>query len=424
MGMYIAGFCVGGIGFGSQGLFLAVVSEVLPRELRSWAQAGANFVNASGSIVALSLGGYLVTTGPDGFRNYLYITAGIYGLAVVLVAILYNPPPRELQINLTFDEKIRALDWIGYVLLTCGSVGFCLGLSWAYNPYPWRNAHVLGPFLTGSFVLILLGIYSWKLKRDGIFHHDLFKHRNYVISLFALSVEGLTYAGAGVFFTGSLSVAQAGKMSAYRQALCYMGGFCAFAATAPLTGLYIARTKTVRPTGILTFIMLIIFDACMASVTATTAEANFWGYIIFFGVGLGLAFVTFFTTAQLATAPQLIAVTTGLGAAIRSLGGAIGLAIFNALASSGFQSNVVSKVSAAVTPLGLPQGTIGPLISALGGPNTTSALDLPGVTEDMISAAQLGIKQARLVGFQHVFICAACFAFVAMIGKLLSILSP
>jgi MFS family permease len=110
MGMYIAGFCVGGLGFGSQGLFLAVVSEVLPRGMRSWSQAGANFVNAFGSIFALSLGGYLVQTGPEGFRTYLYITAGVYAASVLLVVLLYNPPPRELQVALAFKEKFRSLD--------------------------------------------------------------------------------------------------------------------------------------------------------------------------------------------------------------------------------------------------------------------------------------------------------------------------
>ena len=46
MGMYIAGFCLGGVGFGTQGIILAVISEVLPRKFRSWAQAAANCANA------------------------------------------------------------------------------------------------------------------------------------------------------------------------------------------------------------------------------------------------------------------------------------------------------------------------------------------------------------------------------------------
>ena len=417
MGMYIAGFCVGGLGFGSQGLFLAVVSEVLPREMRSWGQAGANFVNAFGSIFALSLGGYLVEANREGFRTYLYITAGIYALSVALVALLYDPPPRELQITLTFKQKIRSLDWIGYLLLAGGTVPFCLGLSWGYNPYSWSDAHVLGPFLVGGVLLIILLVYAWRLKKDGLFHHHLFRHRNYVISLVALATEGLSYMAAGIYFPASLSVVQAGKMGAYRQSLCYMVGFCSFAVITLFTGLYISRTKTVRTTGVLTFVMMVIFFSTMASVKVTTPEANFWGYIVFFGAGLGLAFVTFFTAAQFATAPELIAVTTGLGVSIRSFGGSVGLAIFNALAASGYANNVVAKVTAAVLPLGLPKDTIAPLIGGLAAGNTALVQGLPGVTADIIDAAGTGIKEARLIGFRDVFICAASFSFVALIGK-------
>ncbi|KAK5048187.1 hypothetical protein LTR84_005857 [Exophiala bonariae] len=417
MGMYIAGFCVGGLGFGSQGLFLAVVSEVLPRELRPWSQAGANFVNAFGSIFALSVGGYLVQAGPEGFRTYLYITAGIYAASVGLVTVLYNPPPRNLQTALSFKEKIRSLDWIGYILLAGGTIPFCLGLSWAQNPYTWKNSHVLGPLLVGSVLLIILGIYAWKFNKTGLFHHQLFHHRNYVISLAALAAEGSSYMAAGIYFPASLSVVRGATMSPYRQSLCYMVGFCSFAVITLVTGLYVAKTKTVRLTGVLTFVMMLCFYIPMATVNLNTPEANFWGYICFFGAGLGLAFVTFFTAAQFATAPELIAVTTGLGVSIRSFGGSVALAIFNALAASGYSKNVLSQVTNGVVPLGLPEETIGPLIGGLAAGNMSLVEGLTGITPAIVEAASLGMKQARLIGFRDVFICASCFSFLAMIAS-------
>lgn len=421
MGMYIAGFCVGGLGFGSQGLFLAVVSEVLPRELRPWSQAGANFVNAFGSIFALSVGGYLVQSGPEGFRTYLYITAGIYAASVALVAFLYNPPPRELQIALSLKEKIRSLDWIGYFLLAGGTVPFCLGLSWAQNPYSWRNPHVLAPLIIGGLLLIVLGIYSWNFNKTGLFHHKLFHHRNYVISLAALAAEGSSYMAAGIYFPASLSVVRGAEMSPYKQSLCYMAGFCSFAVVTLVTGLYVAKTKTVRFTGVLTFVMMLCFYIPMATVSLDTPEANFWGYICFFGAGLGLAFVTFFTAAQFATAPELIAVTTGLGVSIRSFGGSVALAIFNALAASGYNSTVVSIVTNGVVPLGLRGQLVEPLIGGLVTGNMTLVQGLTGITPAIVDAANVGIKKARLVGFRDVFICASTFSFLAMVGKFTNI---
>ena len=101
MAMFIAGFCVGGFGFGTQGLFLAVASEVLPRKYRSW----ANAANAFGSIFALSVGGYFVSK-PGVFRTYLYICAAIYAAALSIIIVFYHPAPRDVQITLTFKQNL------------------------------------------------------------------------------------------------------------------------------------------------------------------------------------------------------------------------------------------------------------------------------------------------------------------------------
>lgn len=59
---------------------------------------------------------------------------------------------------------------------------------------------------------------------------------------------------AAVFFPYSLSVLQEGKMDLYKRALCQMVGFCSFAVSCFATSLYIYKTKSVRVTGMLTFL--------------------------------------------------------------------------------------------------------------------------------------------------------------------------
>ncbi|KAK6383729.1 hypothetical protein LTS17_003021 [Exophiala oligosperma] len=414
MGMYIAGFCVGGIGFGAQGLILAVISEVLPRRFRSWAQASANIMNALGSIFALTVGGYLVQSRVGGFRIYFYICAGIYAVSVLLVFLLYNPPPRELQ-SLSFREKVAALDWPAYFLLGTGCTLLCLGLLWAENPYPWKDAHVLAPLLIGVVLLSILAVYATKFKKDGLFHHALFHHRNFPISVVGSAIEGMGYMTAAVFFPYALSVLQAGHLSTYRQYLCQMVGFCAFGVACFLSGLYIYKTKSVRMTGVGTFVMFLIFMCVMASVNENTPSTHYWGYILFYGSGLGLALVTFFTAAQFATPPELIATTSGICTGVRSLGGSIGLSIINAIFASTLTSNLAPKVTKAVVPLGLEGTNIGMLIGALTSGNIALAEQIPGISPEIIAAAGLAIKQAYVVSFRNVFICGAAFMAVGII---------
>ncbi|KIW19365.1 hypothetical protein PV08_03660 [Exophiala spinifera] len=414
MGMYIAGFCVGGIGFGSQGLILAVVSEVLPRRFRSWAQASANIMNALGSIFALAVGGYLVQSRSDGFRIYFYICAGVYAVAVLLVFLLYNPPPRELQF-LSLREKISALDWPAYFFLGTGCTLLCLGLLWAENPYSWKDAHVLAPLLTGVALLIILAVYATRFKKDGLFHHALFRYRNFPISVVGSALEGMGYMTAAVFFPYALSVLQAGHLSTYRQYLCQMVGFCAFGVACFLSGLYIYKTKSVRTTGVGTFVMFLIFMCVMAGVNENTPSTHYWGYILFYGMGLGLALVTFFTAAQFATPPDLIATTSGICTGVRSLGGSIGLSIINAIFASTLTSNLAPKVTKAVVPLGINNTDIGPLIGALTSGNMELAQSIPGISPEIIAAAGLAIKQAYVLSFRNVFICGAVLMAVGII---------
>jgi MFS family permease len=141
MDMALAGQCIVGISYGSQPLLHAVASEVLTHRNRVAAQAAVNAGSGLGGIVGLLVGAALMGNGnPGGFRGYWYMTAGIYLVATVVTIIFYNPPPRRLQTELSWKEKLRRLDWVGYALLGSGLVLFMIALFWAQNPCKWRPA--------------------------------------------------------------------------------------------------------------------------------------------------------------------------------------------------------------------------------------------------------------------------------------------
>jgi len=50
---------------------------------------------------------------------------------------------------------------------------------------PWTNAHVLATFLVGSSIIVALIVYEKWFKKDGLFHHDLFR---YVVGLIQLYI--------------------------------------------------------------------------------------------------------------------------------------------------------------------------------------------------------------------------------------------
>jgi MFS family permease len=206
MNMAIAGFTVIGISFGAQPLLHTVTSEVLPRRWRGYGQACNMVSNCLGSICGLLVGGALNRSNDptsNGFRNYFYMTMGWYVLAVVLTFFSYDPPETEKQREYrgrTMD-KLRTLDWIGYFLLAAGLVLFCVGLSYSKNPYPWSDPQVSATFAVGLVFAVALVVYETWFKKDGMFHHGLFKRgRNFPVSLFCVFAEGVAFFAANTYF--------------------------------------------------------------------------------------------------------------------------------------------------------------------------------------------------------------------------------
>lgn len=140
MDMALAGQCIVGVSYGAQPLLHAVASEVLTHRNRVAAQAAVNAGSGLGGIAGLLIGAVMMSNGnSEGFRNYWYMTAAIYLVATVVTVIFYTPPLRHLQIELSFREKVKRLDWIGYALLGSGLVLFMMALFWAQNPCEWTT---------------------------------------------------------------------------------------------------------------------------------------------------------------------------------------------------------------------------------------------------------------------------------------------
>lgn len=134
MNMAIAGEVILSASYGAQPLLHTVASEVLTHRHRVTAQAAVNIGSGLGGVIGLLAGAALTKNNPEGFRNFWYMTAGLFALGTLMLFILYHPPPRENQLSMTLKEKLHRLDWVGYGLLAIGLVLFVMGLSWAQNP--------------------------------------------------------------------------------------------------------------------------------------------------------------------------------------------------------------------------------------------------------------------------------------------------
>ncbi|KAK0730238.1 major facilitator superfamily domain-containing protein [Lasiosphaeris hirsuta] len=415
MNMAIAGFSIIGIAFGTQPLLHVVTSEVLPRRWRGWGQAADMISNAVGSVLGLYVGAALNRTSDpasDGFRYYYYMTMACFLVAAVLCAAVYNPPAMPFQTQFTTAEKLAKLDWIGYFFLATGLVLFSVSLSYSKNPYEWSDPHVSATFAVSIALILCLVGYETFLKKDGMFHHGLFTgNRNFSIATFCVFAEGVAFFAANTYFAFQVSVLYESDALLVGVRYSIMMYVSAIAACA--TGWYCAYTRRARWVTVLAFLIFVVFFIYMAT---TTLESNkpVWFFPVLLGAALGMTLTTLVTVAQLSTPPELISVASGLIISIRSLGGTVGLAIYNALFNEAM-GHVGDNIASAVLPQGLAPENLGAFIGALTANNQTTLSSIPGVTPQIIGGGANALLGTFLTSFRHVWIAGACFVALAAV---------
>ncbi|KAH8901206.1 MFS general substrate transporter [Thozetella sp. PMI_491] len=416
MAMVIAGFTVMGTAYGTQPLLHAVTSEVIPRRWRGWGQATNMISNSLGSAVGLIGGGALNRTSDpasNGFRYFYYMTMGFFLLGAILCAVVYNPPGTPRQ-GLPTREKLKKLDWIGYFLLSSGLTCFCIGISWYQNPYPWSDAHVVAFFAVGVAMLTALALYETLVKKDGMFHHDLFRYSgnyNFVICILCVFAEGAAFFAGNSFFVFQVRVLYENDalLSGTRYTIMFIvAGVGAF-----LTGLYLAVTRKARWITVSAYVVFVVFFVSMATTNRDTDQQT-WGYPVLMGTALGITLTSLVTIAQLSTPPELIAIASGLMLTLRAFGGAIGLTAYHAI-FAGDMSSLGQNIAQAAINEGLPPSSVGRFIQAVTSHNEKALPGIPGVNPNIIQKGVAALLDTYVTAFRHVWIAAGAIVAVATI---------
>ena len=154
----------------------------------------------------------------------------------------------------------------------------------------------------------------------------------------------------------------------------------------------------------------------MATATLGSSKAT-WAYAFILGLGFGTILTSLFTAAQLSAPSDLISLASGLMVGVRTLGGSIGFAVFNAIFNSSISKYLGPDIAAAVLPLGLSPKVLPAFVGALASNNQKALIQIPGVTPQIIGAGVHALKTAYLHAFRYVWISAAVFTFVAVICR-------
>jgi len=73
-------------------------------------------------------------------------------------------------------------------------------------------------------------------------------------------------------------------------------------------------------------------------------------------------------------------------------------------------------VASATIPLGFKPSYLGELIGAITTGNTAVLAEIPGISPKIVEAAGLAVKQSYAIAFRYVWVTAAAFSALAVIG--------
>jgi hypothetical protein len=164
---------------------------------------------------------------------------------------------------------------------------------------------------------------------------------------------------------------------------------------------------------------LLLCAGCIGMTTLQPDQGNrALGFQAIAGAGFAGPLILIIALCQLSTPKELIATGTAVLTSVRAVGATVATAWYAAALSGKLATLIPERVAGAAAAGGLPPSSIPSFVGALAGNKPDALAAVPGVTPSLVAAGVAAIKGALADGFRTVWIIAAPFAFVAVVGTL------
>ena len=136
------------------------------------------------------------------------------------------------------------------------------------------------------------------------------------------------------------------------------------------------------------------------------------------GFGVGGIIVPAAIILTIVSPDEVIATVTAITLSIRLIGGSIGYAVYFNVFENKVTAVFPSIVGTAVIEAGLPPTEIVAFLTAIAAQNMTAIAQLKGITPAILAAAQSGVSDAYVLGFQRVYYVSIAFGAAAIIASI------
>lgn len=320
--MMILARAIQGLGGGGLlSLAITIVGDMVSPRERGKYQGYFGAVFGLSSVAGPLLGGLLTDT--VGWNWIFFVNVPI-GVAAWLVV--------GARLNLPFTRRDHHLDYLGAATLVAGVSALLLVTQWGGEQYAWLSAPILG--LGAAAVLLLVAFLLVERRSpEPILPLRLFRNRTFSLVNAAQFIIALGMFGAIIYIPFYLQLVRG--YSATGAGLMMIPVVTGILITSIGAGQLISRTGRWKPFPVAGTATFTVGLALSATLSTTTPAWLLGIYLAVIGAGLGLTMQTLVLAVQNDSDPAELGVATASVTFSRSLGGAIGVAVFGAIVTAG-----------------------------------------------------------------------------------------
>lgn len=386
----IAGRAVQGIGAGGLiSLALATIGDIIPPRERGRYQGYFGAVFGTSSVAGPLLGGWF-TDGP-GWRWIFWINLPIGAVALLVTSFVLRMPRVRRE---------HSIDYFGAALVVASVSSILLYTAWAGGEYGWGAPFSLA--LLGGGVLVAAFFVLWESRaREPIIPLRLFRNRTFRPTTVFAAVMGVAMFGGLIFLPVYFQVVQG--MTPTESGLALLPMMVGIFTTSISSGQVMTRTGHYKAFPIVGSVVTAGAMLVLSTLSTSTPYWQVGTYVFMLGAGLGFTMQIVVTAVQNAVERRDMGSATSSITFFRTLGGAVGTAIFGAVLNIRLADHLADAPIGAV-PDGFDESEIANNVQAI--------QSLPDPAREVVT-------DAWVESLNDVFLTAMPFLVLAFISALL-----
>jgi EmrB/QacA subfamily drug resistance transporter len=316
-------------GLGAGGLMtliFAIIGDIVPPRDRGRYQGYFGAVFGVSSIAGPLLGGFFTDHLSWRWIFYINIPIGIIALSII-----------ASRLHLVTKKTEHKIDFAGAALI--GSTLVCLLLVTVLGgvTYAW-SSDIIRALIAGSLISLLLFIYCEGKVKEPILPLRLFKNTIFRTSLALSLVSGMVMFGAIIFLPEYQQIVRG--YSATRSGLYLLPLVFGLMSASVISGRVISKIGRYKLFPIMGSILMITGFWLFSHITLYTSQITLSLWMLVLGAGIGFMMQVMILAVQNSVDRSDLGTATSAVTFFRTLGGALGTALFGAVLTNRLAYNL------------------------------------------------------------------------------------